>query len=465
MKHNPRHNVTLIPFARLLLVISLLLSAVYTTHAERTAKHKNFPQRMAYLENDHVKVGVDLNLGGAITYLSDKKHNINMINSWDWGRQIQMSFYSGPNPYTLPNKKPAKVWAKLGWNPIQVGDHFGNPAKLITHRVTPKEIYIKSRPKLWPMNNVPARCTFEIWLKLQGPAVIVKCRLNNAREDKKLYSARHQELPAVYTNAPYYRLYSYTGNKPYTNDVPTLIHGEKKPLTPWTHWYATEKWAALVNDQGYGVGLYQPAAHHYLGGFGGQPGPGGPKDVHTGYFAPLRSEFLDHNIQYTYNYHLLVGNLKSIRQYVYQQVPKLTPPIFTFTKDRQGFFSKNARDAGWPIQNHYEVHFDLRDDPWIESPDSLWHAKDAPVVVIHAAIKTKQSDSQVMFQKHNDKTFAGHVVGFKVIGDGKFRKYKVNLNHHPNYDGLLKKLRIDPVGLKEANAWIKIKSIHFESTP
>ncbi|MDR2680871.1 MAG: hypothetical protein LBC47_08705, partial [Tannerella sp.] len=78
---------------------------------------------MRYLENDRIKLGIDLSIGGAVTYLSDRDNGgKNMINSADWGRQIQMSFYSGPWPYIGPNgEKPTDNWAGLGWNPIQSG--------------------------------------------------------------------------------------------------------------------------------------------------------------------------------------------------------------------------------------------------------------------------------------------------------------------------------------------------------
>ncbi|MEM7391220.1 MAG: hypothetical protein AAF492_02645, partial [Verrucomicrobiota bacterium] len=47
--------------------------------------------RMSYLENDVVKVGVDLNRGGAIVYLS-RGGGPNLINNFDLGRQVQLSF-------------------------------------------------------------------------------------------------------------------------------------------------------------------------------------------------------------------------------------------------------------------------------------------------------------------------------------------------------------------------------------
>src|SRR5690606_26408957 len=56
-------------------------------------------ERMTYLENEFIKIGANLDLGGAITYLSDPNKEENLVNNSDWGRQIQMSFYSGPNPF------------------------------------------------------------------------------------------------------------------------------------------------------------------------------------------------------------------------------------------------------------------------------------------------------------------------------------------------------------------------------
>ena len=42
---------------------------------------------LRFLENDRVKLGLDLSLGGAVTYLEDKANKSgNMINSFDWGR-------------------------------------------------------------------------------------------------------------------------------------------------------------------------------------------------------------------------------------------------------------------------------------------------------------------------------------------------------------------------------------------
>ena len=56
-----------------------------------------------------------MNLGGAITWLSLSNSEENIVNSWDWGRQIQMSNYGGPVPFTPNGKQPFPFWRGLGW--------------------------------------------------------------------------------------------------------------------------------------------------------------------------------------------------------------------------------------------------------------------------------------------------------------------------------------------------------------
>ena len=107
-----------------ILVISVLsLNTVTNIHATGTS---STDQRMEYLDNGVVRIGIDLSIGGAITYFSDLRggDRANMVNSFDWGRQVQMSFYSGPNPYQPNGKKPKDNWKQLGWNPIQSGDCY-----------------------------------------------------------------------------------------------------------------------------------------------------------------------------------------------------------------------------------------------------------------------------------------------------------------------------------------------------
>ena len=102
---------------------------------------------MSWLDNGVIRVGIDRSLGGAITWLSQSTavtpRPANVINSHDFGRQIQMSFYSGPVPFGVEQKKPQPHWRHLGWNPIQSGDDYGNRSRVLEHRNDEKEIYIR----------------------------------------------------------------------------------------------------------------------------------------------------------------------------------------------------------------------------------------------------------------------------------------------------------------------------------
>jgi hypothetical protein len=152
---------------------------------------------MSFLDNGVVRIGADLALGGAITWLSHRERPDNLINSYDLGRQIQMSHYSGPVPFQPPGTILRPEWRDIGWNPIQTGDVFGHASRVLDHRNDGRELYVKCVPMHWPLDNVPGECVFESWITLAGSEVHLRFRATNARPDMTRYPARHQELPAV----------------------------------------------------------------------------------------------------------------------------------------------------------------------------------------------------------------------------------------------------------------------------
>jgi hypothetical protein len=263
-------------------------------------------ERMSYLDNGTIRIGVDLDIGGTITHLSRSKEGANLINSHDLGRQVQQSYYSGPQPYG----KAHPAWKDWPWNPIGSGDVYNHPSRVIEHSNDGKTLYTKTIPMQWALDNVPGECTFETWISLEGSAAHVRCWLNNNRPDKTQYGAHDQELPAVYTIGKLYRLFTYDGDRPFEGQP---LRQVQNAGPPWTNWKATENWAALVDDRGIGVGVIHPGVYSFIGGFHDKPDTGGPKDNPTGYIAPVRKEILDHNIVYEYRYILAVGTLEEIR--------------------------------------------------------------------------------------------------------------------------------------------------------
>ncbi|MBR6741007.1 MAG: hypothetical protein IKM04_08085 [Clostridia bacterium] len=155
---------------------------------------------LVFIENDYLRLGANLSLGGALTHLSEKGKK-NLLNSADWGRQVQMSFYAYPVPFHPDGFEMAENWHFIGWNPIQSGDCYRNRSKVLEYRCEDNEIYVKCIPMHWPLNNHPGECTFEVWYRLDGYCVNVTSRINNARPDTAQYPARHQELPVYIPTA------------------------------------------------------------------------------------------------------------------------------------------------------------------------------------------------------------------------------------------------------------------------
>jgi hypothetical protein len=418
---------------------------------------------MSYLSNSQIKVGIDLHLGGAITYVADAIKKENVVNNKDWGRQVQMSFYSGPVPYEPNGKKASPNWIFIGWNPIQSGDVAGNRSKIIECVNNGKTIYVKCIPMHWPLNNVPGECYFESWIKLNGNAINVHSRLVNLRNDSTQYPARAQELPAVYTNAPYHRLVTYEGDKPFANDTIAIISNHNYPNgknIEWAHWKATENWAANLNENNYGLGVWNEDVQDFSGGYyGDSTFKGDSKSLATGYISPNHLDVLDHNIVYDYQYTLVLGTLEQIRGYVYQHSTKKGLPSFKFNNSRMHWYYENTTDAGWPIKSELDIH--LNDKAAMLSPDLFWRAADAPILIFEAAYTGNVSSARIYWKPLNKDFNERYSLDFNIIPDGKYHVYHVPLNSSTNYSGTFEALKIllNASSLSSASGIVRVKSI------
>lgn len=445
MKRNPDKTT----FSGVLLALGL---TAWTAAAE--------PQ-MSYLENGSIKVGVDLDLGGAITWLSTVD-GVNRVNNFDHGRQIQLSYFSGPVPFETPDQKPSEHWRHLGWNPIQAGDDFRNGSEVLEHRNDGREIYVKCRPLQWPLDGVPGECFFESWLALDGVALVARARITMERSDQTQYPARLQELPALYANADYHRVVSYTGARPYADEAAEVMP-RSETKHPWTFWIGTEQWSALLDEKDEGLGLITPGRYWFTGGFAGRPGGSDTHATDTGYLAGQGLEILDHNAVHEFRYEVVVGSLAEIRARAATHAPK-SPPVWKFSNDRQGWHYRDARDTGWPLGGMLEVVAD-GGDPQIVSPVTLWNAEVAPFLVIEAAFETGESRATLYWRRLGE---AGpgpedHVT-FPVPEDGAFHEIVVPLGESASYRGPIVQLRLDPVSQGRPEARVKIRSISLHLT-
>ena len=390
---------------------------------------------LSFIENDHIRLGINMALGGCVTYLAQKGGK-NLINSHDWGRQVQLSFYGYPKPFWPEGVAVSPGWEQLGWNPIGCGDAFGNRSKILDSRVTEDSIYVKCIPMQWPLDNVPGDCTFEIWYKLNGNQVEVTARLNNAREDKNQYPACGQELPAVYTNGEWWQVVSYVGNAPYTGDAVTHLY--QKTDNCWLpSMRATEHWSAMVDDNGFGLGLWVPCGTSYTSGFFDTPGVGGPRDNPTGYISMQTHDILDADIQYTYEYALIVGTVEEIRAAALEREQARTD-LFSwhFDGSRDHFWYKNITDAGVPGKDGC-LDFAFAEGGVLVSPTQHIPA-DKTRLVLDAAIegdvlvKVNRDVYDGVFRLENhgkpgpEETVTVSAGG-KLTGDGERKEYTLSL--------------------------------------
>jgi hypothetical protein len=276
-------------------------------------------QKMPEADNGTVKIKLDLTRGGAICYVSLSGSDENLVNIADEGRYIQQSYYAGR---MLDRKAEGQSprWSPWPWNPIQVGDAFRNRAEILDFKKNGDTLYVKCIPMLWDMDNKPAEAEMEQWSVLKGNVIEVRNKLTCFRTDT-IYGEgimRDQELPAVYPISKLKGLFYYRGGKPFSND--TLSNPEVVNLSSgfWGIYPdVTEHWMAFVDDDNFGMGVYNPECVYFLAGMSGGPG-GDAGSSSTSYIAPVKKAALKKNSVYGYTYYIIIGTLDEIRSRVYE---------------------------------------------------------------------------------------------------------------------------------------------------
>jgi hypothetical protein len=420
--------------------LALALSAGVS---EAQVPPERLPERMSFLDNGVIRLGVDLNRGGTITYLAESQGRPNVVNAYDLGREIQQAYYSGP-------RHPARADVPYSmWNPTAGGDKYGNPSPVLDSRNDGREIYVKNAPRNWENDrSIPGECVTETRINLDKATARVRHRLINGRSDRTQYPGEIQELPALFVNATLSRTVTYDGTEPYqsapTRDIKDVF------VPAGGYWSATERWSAMVDPSGWGLGLFQPEVLGYGGRFVGTPGAGGTRDNATNSFSPRCKEILDYNIIYEYDYTLILGTLGEIRAYAYAHRPTDPRPDHDFERDRRHWWYVNASDAGSPIRGGLRVALD-RDDPEMIGPEGCWQAESAPKLYIRAAFHVGpeppgNTNGEVFYRVPGQPGFSAdrHVV-FPIVPDNVFRTYEVDMASSPNYRGVITGLRFDPV--------------------
>jgi hypothetical protein len=418
-----------------------------------------------YIQNERLKLGIDTSMGGAITYLEIKGQGENLVNDFDLGRQVQISFFGGPNPFVpAPDKQPHERWIGIGWNPIQAGDVFGHGSRIRELYLDSDSIFVSCIPMHWPLENVPGQCIYESSIKLSGNKVFVTARMRNQRDNHRQYTARSSEFPAVYTNGTYYRLFTYTGDQPFSHGELTRIPKRwvQPGEFPWTRFHATENWAALVNDRNTGLAVYSPHTQRFLGGFTGTEGEGSTFDIPCGYICPIGFEVLDHNIVYEYRYVLLAGRLDEMRQAIYalaEQEGK-GPPCFGFEKSREGWYYRNAGDSGWPIAGMLDIR-PAASDFSLLGPDISFQAQKVRELELVASLESQSGSVYLLWNRIiGTEKVPADSVRIPLQPGPAFHTCQIDLAGQEGFKGLVTGIRLHFHGMEKADR-VRIESICF----
>ena len=416
------------------------------------------------LQNERIRLGVDLGVGGVIREVTDLQVGENMINCMVWpdghrdgGRDDQISLYGMPNAaqgWTV-NGKP--ILDDIGYNPVQGGDIAGNFSPMLGYGRTDQMIYTKTRNLLWGINNEPGHYVVEQWIRLDGNVVKRHVRITGDRPDNTKYDdSRQQEMPCTYTNSAYYQYYSVQGD-PYTNAPTVNINsienlggsgtslnrynnrGQMGPLNVDT----SEPWIAAIRpNTGRGMAIHTPFSHEFKAALFNEVGWGPPEGISAGYIANCMHMILDPKGVYEFDINMIVGTLSEIRNTVNILPRSETKPNYVFDGNptRHGFSYRKGYDQGFPIQNELVITPTDRRFK-IVSPWKGYRASEIPTLYVRMRAITTETTMVLEWRKVGQTELeaaqANQVLRFNVRGDNQYQTIAIPTGQAANWNGVI----------------------------
>ncbi|HSJ00963.1 MAG: hypothetical protein ACAI34_19255 [Verrucomicrobium sp.] len=282
----------------------LLLAALTWCLAMTGALGADRAARWEYLENEHLKIGIDLESGASIGWLSLKESpEKNVLNSYDKGRYVQQSYYGDPD---------GSEWNGTPWryNPVQGGGWRGEPAKVLEFQklgggeegtARGPSLFARIQPRHWATGAPLPEVVMTQTIILDGP--LARVTFGFSYQGEKSHKAHHQELPAFFVQPEFDTLvYSEAQeiwkNKPLTRSQPGQKNEYVKLAEPWLAW---------VNPAGLAVGILSPGCE--LATCYRFPG-----SAACSYAAPLKTIALTPGFKLEYDAWLGIGTVESLRE-------------------------------------------------------------------------------------------------------------------------------------------------------
>jgi hypothetical protein len=259
-------------------------------------------EHWVFLDNGHVRLGVNMDAGGSVGWFSHSHSSENLLNAFDHGRYVQQSYYGDPDGSEW-NGKP---WR---YNPVQGGSWTGVPATVLEKKETKDSLYVKTKPRQWASGADVDDMVFEQWLTLEGGLARLKYRMTFT--GTKEHKPTHQELPAVFVAPRCDTLVFCEKETPAWTGARLVRKQPGPPGAKDAIVKFAEPWAAWVDAEGQGLGVYFPPtdfATTYR-----VRNTGVDRVADCSYIAPLQTFALKPGLVFDYEVVLATGSVEQIR--------------------------------------------------------------------------------------------------------------------------------------------------------
>ena len=266
-----------------------------------------------YFENANYRMGITLDMGGAIGYLEDLQDGngslTNLINRADTGRLVQQSYYG----YFYNDENIVMSGAKWSYNPVQGGNKpQDTKGRLIDIEVKDNSVYIKAQPADWAVtgNNAWTPCYMEnVYSIYEGTDARVEVYNSYVDFSTYVHPVKSQELPAFYTvsHLGSFMYYDMSGNRVDIHDLPDWANNPNGYFSI----NSDKSWCAWYNGN-YGVGLYAPNTDVLYAGRHEYNDSADASDPATNYVAPLTDFKLELDKKFEYSYMITTGSVDEI---------------------------------------------------------------------------------------------------------------------------------------------------------
>ena len=474
-------------------------ATAFTLAGVSTEKMEKLPKTY-YLESDRYKLGIDLGWGGTVSYLEDKTCTVpdltNLVNRHDTGRLIQQSFYGvQENDEYKPGISFDSKWV---YNPVQGGDQYNNPSRLIDVVITENSLYIKSQPQDWSLDNALTPSYYENTYTLDGDCVKVDNRFTDYSGWEHPFAG--QELPAFYTVSYLDTFVWYNGEDSWTGD--TL--SSKNNLPFWGDHAGectfvlreknTETWCAWINGgDDYGLGVYVPNIDQHKAGRYLFDGSKSDMAESTGYVAPVNILKLVSFDPIEYSYLLTAGNIATIREtftarkdftdnadlrvnYQSSRLPSVDGDItkLDFTEGKNLSLLTNPVDTTVEFDQtagavkltagtigDVSVTIPYGSSPTPLAAESYKTLKIEYMIPTDASMSSYQSD--LFICTGNIKAPDGNArIRVDLVKDGEYHVLEVKLAGNPYWTGDINMIRFDYFDFSSAGDVMYIKNISLE---